>query len=157
MCNSDPETTKVESGMSGKGRAVVDAEDLILGRMASIVAKRLLEGERIQIVNAEAAVVSGKRLQVIRERKEFLEVGGRGRGPIHWRRPNTIVRRTIRGMLPYRKARGRKAFRRLRVHIGVPEELADVERESIPEAHVDRLGGRYVTVGEIAENIGWKR
>ena len=143
--------------MSGTGIAVVDAEGLILGRMASIVAKRLLEGERIEIVNAESAVISGKRLKVIKDWKEFLEVGGRGRGPIHWRRPNTIVRRTIRGMIPHRKARGREAFRRLRVHIGVPEELASVEKESIPEAHVSKLGNRYVTVGEIAENIGWKR
>ena len=143
--------------MSGTGIAVVDADGLILGRMASIVAKRLLEGERIEIVNAESAVISGKRLKVIKDWKEFLEVGGRGRGPIHWRRPNTIVRRTIRGMIPHRKARGREAFRRLRVHIGVPEELASVEKESIPEAHVSKLGNRYVTVGEIAENIGWKR
>jgi len=143
--------------MGGTGRLFVDAEGLILGRMASIVAKRLLEGERIDIVNAESAVVSGKRLQVIKERKTFLEVGGRGRGPIHWRKPNAIIRRTIRGMLPYRKAHGREAFKRLRVHIGVPEELTNVEKTSFPEAHVDRLGGRYLTVGEIAENIGWKR
>lgn len=121
------------------------------------MAKRLLEGERIEIVNAEGAVVSGKRLKVIKDWKEFLEIGGHGRGPIHWRKPNTIVRRTIRGMIPYRKARGREAFRRLRVHIGIPDELANVEKESIPEAHVSRLGNRYVTVGEIAENIGWKK
>lgn len=143
--------------MSRTVRAVVDAEALILGRMASTVAKRLLEGERIEIVNSEGAVVSGKRLKVIKEWKAFLIVGGRGRGPIHWRKPNMIVRRTIRGMLPYRKARGMEAFRRLRVHIGVPEELVDVEKESIPEAHANRLGGRYVTVGEIAANIGWKK
>jgi len=143
--------------MSGAGRTVINAQGLVLGRMASVVAKRLLEGERVEIVNAEEAVISGKRLQVIKEQKEFLEVGGRGRGPIHWRKPNAIVRRTIRGMLPYRKTRGREAFKRLRVHIGVPEDLAAVEREGIPAAHLDRLGGRYVTVGEIAVNIGWKR
>lgn len=138
-------------------RTVIDAEGLILGRMASVVAKRLLEGERIEIVNAEGAVVSGKRLKVINDRKEFLNVGGRNRrGPIHYRRPNAMVRRTIRGMLPHRKARGRDAFRRLRVHIGVPRELEAVQPESLPDAHLDRLKGRYVSVGEIARNIGWK-
>lgn len=142
--------------MSGTGRTIIDAEGLILGRMASIVAKRLLEGENIEIVNAEGAVVSGKRLQVIKERKEFLGVGGRDRGPIHYRKPNTIIRRTIRGMLPHRKSRGRDAYGRLRVHISVPSELEGVRTESIPDAHLDRLGGRYVTVGEIARNIGWK-
>ncbi len=143
--------------MSVQGRTVIDADSLILGRMASIVAKRLLMGERIDIVNAEDVVVSGKRLKVINERKEFLNVGGRSRkGPIHYRRPNAIVRRTIRGMLPYRKTRGREAYRRLRVHIGVPEELEKTSKESLPDAHLERLRGRYVTIGEIAKNIGWK-
>ena len=142
--------------MGGQEKTVIDAEGLILGRMASIVAKRLLEGERIEIVNAEGAVVSGKRLQVIKERKEFLEVGGRDRGPLHYRKPNAMVRRTIRGMLPYRKTRGRDAFRRLRVYIGVPSELEEAQRESISDADVERLRGRYITVGEIAKNIGWK-
>jgi large subunit ribosomal protein L13 len=59
-------------------------------------------------------------------------------------------------MLPRRKPRGRDAYRRLRVHIGVPRELSGVEAESIKDAHVDRLRGRYITVGEIAKNIGWK-
>lgn len=143
--------------LGGTGKTIVDAEGLVLGRMASIIAKRLLEGEKIDIVNAESAIVSGKRLQVINRWKEFLNVGGRGRGPVHWRRPNTIVRRTIRGMLPYRKARGREAFSRLKVHIGVPEELTDAMKISIQEARASMLDGRYVTVGEIASNIGWKK
>jgi len=142
--------------LSAYSQTVIDAEGLILGRMASVVAKRLLEGERIDIVNAEGAVVSGKRLQVIKERKEFLEVGGPTKGPFHYRKPNAIIRRTIRGMLPHRKPRGRDAYRRLKVYIGVPRKLGGVEAESIEVAHVDRLRGRYITVGEIAKNIGWK-
>jgi len=143
--------------MSGTARTVIDAQGLILGRMASTVAKRLLEGEHIDIINAEAAVISGKRLQVINEAKEFLSVGGPRWGPIHHRRPNMIVRRTIRGMLPYKSAHGIQAYRRLRVHVGMPNELAKMEKERIPDASADRLGGRYVTVGEVAESIGWKR
>lgn len=143
--------------MSGHGNTVIDADGLILGRMASVIAKRLLEGERIDIVNAENIVVSGRRLQIIKARKEFLELGGRqDKGPFHYRKPNAIVRKTIRGMLPRRKARGRDAFGRLKVHIGIPRALRDSERESIPDAHLQRLRGRYITVGEIAKNIGWK-
>jgi large subunit ribosomal protein L13 len=143
--------------MSATPHAVIDAHGLILGRMASTIAKRLLNGEHIDIVNAESAVISGKRLQVIKEAKEFLGVGGPRWGPIHHRRPNMIVRRTIRGMLPYKSAHGIQAYRRLKVHVGVPHELANAEKQSIPDASVDRLGGRYVTVGEVAESIGWKR
>ena len=143
--------------MSGHGNTVIDADGLILGRMASVVAKRLLEGERIDIVNAENIVVSGRRLQIIKKRKVFLEVGGRqDKGPFHYRKPNAIVRKTIRGMLPRRKSRGRDAFGRLKVYIGVPRGLRDSEMESIADAHLKRLRGRYITMGEIAKNIGWK-
>lgn len=143
--------------MSGHGNTVIDADGLILGRMASVVAKRLLEGERIDIVNAENIVVSGRRLQIIKKRKVFLEVGGRqDKGPFHYRKPNAIVRKTIRGMLPRRKPRGRDAFGRLKVYIGVPRGLRDSEMESIADAHLKRLRGRYITMGEIAKNIGWK-
>lgn len=137
-------------------KTVINADGLILGRMASIVAKRLLKGEIIDIVNAEKTVVSGKRLFHINKRKEFLNVGGRNRGPIHWRQPHRIVRRTIRGMLPYRKRKGRDAFGNLKVHIGVPDEFERSVFDTISEADYRRLRNRYVTVGEIAKTIGWK-
>ncbi len=140
----------------GEGRRIIDADGLILGRMASMVAKRLLRGERIEIVNAERAVISGRRLMVIEEWKSRLGLGGAGKGPIHYRRPDLILRGVVRGMLPYRSAHGREAFKRLRVHIGVPKELENAERESLSEAHVSSLRGRYVTLGEVAEQVGWR-
>ena len=138
-------------------RKVIDGDGLILGRLASTVAKRLLAGEAIEIVNAEKIVVSGKRNMIVEKEKEFLEVGGFGKGPIHYRQPHRMVRRTIRGMLPHRKSHGRDAYRRLRVHIGVPRELEAAEKESIPEINSGNLSRRFVSVGEIAESIGWKK
>ena len=138
-------------------RTVIDGDGLILGRMSSIVAKRLLAGETIDIVNAEKMVVSGKKQMVINKEKEFLNVGGHEKGPVHFRQPHRIVRRTIRGMLPYRKAHGKEAFKRLKVHIGVPEELSGAELEKMEKYHSSNLNRRFVTVGEIAENIGWKK
>ena len=138
-------------------RTVIDGDGLILGRMSSIVAKRLLAGETIDIVNAEKMVVSGKKQMVINKEKEFLNVGGHEKGPVHFRQPHRIVRRTIRGMLPYRKAHGREAFKRLKVHIGVPDKLSGAELEKMEKYHSSNLNRRFVTVGEIAENIGWKK
>ncbi len=135
---------------------VIDAKNLILGRMASIVAKRLLNGERIIIVNAEKAVISGKRLSILREEKEFLQVGHPGKGPYHPRRPDQIVKRTIRGMLPRKKPRGKLALKRLRVYIGVPEEFENREKETIPEADAAKLRCPYILVADLAKEIGWK-
>jgi len=134
---------------------VIDAKGLILGRMASVVAKRLLTGETIIIVNAEKAAISGKRLSKVREAKTFLEVGHPGRGPHHYRRPDRIVRRTIRGMLPWKKSKGQQAYKRLKVFLGIPQELKDKETQTITEASAERLRCPYITVGEMAKEIGW--
>jgi large subunit ribosomal protein L13 len=138
-------------------RTVIDGDGLILGRMASVIAKRLLAGETIDIVNAEKIVVSGKRQMVINKEKEFLNVGGFGKGPIHYRQPHRIVRRTIRGMLPHRKAHGRVAYKRLKVYIGIPEEFEGSNMEKMENYHSSKLNRRFVSIGEIAENIGWRK
>ncbi len=139
---------------------VIDASNLILGRMASIVAKKLLEGYKIVIVNAEKAVVSGEPRRVISSYQLLLGVKTL-RNPYKWgvRRPRTpdrIVRSAIRGMLPKNSPKGTRALRNLKVFIGVPEEYINKEKTTIPEADVSRLKGKYITVGEIAKHMGWK-
>jgi len=124
--------------------------------MASIVAKRLLLGEPIVIVNSEKAALSGKRLSRVKEARAFLEIGHPKKGPFHPRRPDHIVHKTVEGMLPHRQPKGETALRRLRVFLGVPVELKDVPFQTIPEAHVSRLKCPYVTVGELAKEIGYK-
>ncbi|KYH42699.1 MAG: 50S ribosomal protein L13 [Candidatus Bathyarchaeota archaeon B63] len=138
------------------GETIIDAEGLILGRMASHVAKRLLSGERIIIVNAEKALISGKRLSILRKKHEYLQIGHFRKGPYHPRRPDTLVKRVIRGMLPRRKPRGKEALKRLRVYIGVPEAYQGRRKESVPEADGRDLRGPHIEVSELARNIGWK-
>lgn len=135
---------------------VVNADKLILGRMASAVAKRLLEGEKIAIVNADRAVISGKKRSKVGKAKKFLEVGHARKGPFHSRRPDRIVRRTVRGMLPYKQFKGKQAYKRLRVFIGVPETLKHRTMEVLAAAHAERLKCPYFTIKDLAEEIGWK-
>ena len=139
----------------GQPLTVIDASDLILGRLASVVAKRLLSGESIVIVNAERAVLSGKRPSRVKEARAFLDVGHPGKGPFHPRRPDQIIRRTIRGMLPHRQPKGQMAFKRLRVFLGVPADFKDATFQTVPEADASKLKCPYVTVGELAEEIGY--
>ncbi len=136
---------------------VIDAEGLVLGRLASTVAKRLLAGENIDILNAQGVVVSGNHTSLVNEWKEFIKVGGFGKGPTHNRKPDAIVRRSVRGMLPYRIPKGAAAYKRLTVHIGVPEKLASAEKTTLPECSGSKLNHRYVTIGDLAEQIGWNR
>lgn len=134
---------------------IIDATELILGRVASTVAKRLLQGETIVIVNAEKAAISGRRLSIVKDRKTSLEIGHPGKGPFHPRRPDHIVRRTVRGMLPRKKPKGKQAYKRLRVFIGMPEEYKGKETQTIPEANAQKLRCPYIKVEELAKRIGW--
>jgi len=141
--------------MSSENAIIIDAKGLILGRMSSIIAKRLLQGESVVVLNAEKAAISGKRLQIVKEAKTFLEVGHPRKGPYHPRRPDKIVRRTVRGMLPWRKAKGRQAYKRLKVYLGAPKEFDGKEIQTILDASAEKLKSPYITVGELAKEIGW--
>jgi large subunit ribosomal protein L13 len=140
--------------MSSNTSVIIDAKGLILGRMASDVAKRLLEGESVIILNAEKAAISGKKQHIVTDAKTFLEVGHPRKGPNHPRRPDKIVSRTIRGMLPRRKPRGIQAFKRLRVYLGVPVEFEGKNIQTLTEASTGKLKAPYITVGDLAKEIG---
>ncbi|MBS7643339.1 50S ribosomal protein L13 [Candidatus Bathyarchaeota archaeon] len=138
---------------------IFDAAGLILGRVASVAARLLQAGKTVVVINAEKSVISGRPKSVIKAAKEFLEVKGRAdprSGPFHPRRPDEIVRRTIRGMLPWDKPKGKTAYRRLRVYIGFPEELKKGRVETIQDASATKLRCPFITVGELAKELGWK-
>ena len=137
--------------------ALVNADGLILGRMASKVAKKLLNGEKVIIVNAEKAVLSGKKKSKVAEAKEFLEVGAPRQGPFHYRRPDRIMRKTVRGMLPFKQPKGKQAYKKLKVFMGVPEDLKGQQMITLKEAQAAKLKGPYFTLAELAKEIGWNR
>lgn len=138
---------------------VVDADGLIIGRLASRVAKMLLNGYRVIVVNSEKALISGKRSMIIREYKERLRISSRvhpRHGPFHPRRPDRMLTKMIRGMVPRRTPHGIQAMKRLRVYIGVPEEYAKVEKIKIKDALPRKPLSFYTRLGEVAKEIGWK-
>ncbi len=133
----------------------VNAEGLIVGRMCSKVAKRLLNGEEVIILNAEKAVFSGKKKSKVLEAHKFLEVGAPMRGPFHYRRPDRFLRKTVRGMVPYKLPKGKSAFKRLKVFMDVPLEFKEKTMITFEEANSINLKGPHFTLGELAKEIGW--
>lgn len=133
---------------------VIDAEDHVLGRLASHVAKRLLQGETITVINAERVLVSGSRRPVVESYRAMRAKGSRARGPYFPRRPDRILRRTVAGMLPRKHGRGREALGRLRVYLGAPAGVEGVKAQRIPDAAPSRTSA--VPLGRIAEELGWR-
>ena len=134
---------------------VVDASDCILGRVASEVAQRALDGDRVAIVNAEDAVITGDKEDIFETYRTRLEMGS-DRGPYYPRRPDTIFKRSVRGMLPYKKPRGREALDSVRVYVGNPyENDDDHETEVLEGTSLDRLSNiRFVHLHEVSEQLG---
>ncbi len=135
---------------------VVDATGLVLGRAASKIAKRLLEGETIIVVNAEKSIVTGSRSDVLAFYTANRARGSKRTGPHYPRYPDRIFRRTVRGMLPHLKTRGKEALDRLEVHIGVPGPLGGYARQSIDEAHPSPSLRTPLTLEEITRLLGAK-
>ncbi len=133
---------------------VIDATGLVLGRAASYIAHRLLAGESITVVNAEQAVVTGSRSSVL---GTYIAARARGSvrsGPHFPRYPDRIFRRTVRGMLPHLRSRGKAAFDLLEVHIGVPEGLGSAPRTTIEDAKARPSLRAPLTLAEITRLLG---
>ena len=131
---------------------IVDARDCILGRVASQVAERTLDGERVAVVNAERAVITGRREDVFETYRTRRDLGS-DRGPYYPKRPDRIFKRAIRGMLPYKTPRGREAFENVRVYVGNPYD--DEETELLEDTSLDRLSNiKFVSLGDVSESLG---
>lgn len=131
---------------------------MIAGRLCSHVAKLLLEGSRVAIVNSENIMISGSRESIIKEYREFLEIASINNpkfGPFHPRRPDTIITKMVRGMLPKTKSSGKVAFSRLRVYLGVPNELKSLSKTQFEDARIRRSSSYYTSVGELGRMVGW--
>ena len=140
---------------------VYDAKDKVLGRLASTVAKDLLKGRSVVVVNADKAFISGSKSAIVARYKVRLglqEKENPEHSP-HWpRRPDMFVRRIIRGMLPYhKKPSGKAAFKRLRVFSGVPAELATRKPAEIKTKEPKSMYVGYLYIGELSKLLGYNR
>jgi len=134
---------------------IVDASGLVMGRLASVAVSYLLKGEDVKIVNAEKAIISGNKVSTFREYSDLMKKGTKEKGPHFPKHPERILKRTVRGMLPYKYKRGREAFSRLRVYVGVPPELAGESFEQPAGARARDVGrGRYIELGELSRKLG---
>ncbi len=137
---------------------IVDGTNLIAGRLCSHVAKLLLEGNSVAIVNSENIMISGNRKSIIEAYRKFLEIASINNpkfGPFHPRRPDTIITKMVRGMLPKKKSSGKTALKRLRAYLGVPNELRSLTRTQFDDAKIRKPSPYYTSVGELGRMVGW--
>jgi len=138
---------------------IIDARDTVLGRLASSVARELMKGEEVFVVNAEECVITGSKSSIIKKYKERVDrksvVNPARHGPFFPKRPDGILKRTVRGMIPYKEPRGKSAFKNLKVYVGVPEELKDKELVTFDEFNISKLEvPKYIKLKELSNFLG---
>ncbi|MCK4267065.1 MAG: 50S ribosomal protein L13 [Thermoplasmata archaeon] len=137
---------------------VIDGSEHILGRLATHVAKQVINGEDVVVLNAERIIITGSKESILKDYQQRRNRGVKGRnrrGPYYPKMPDRMFRRSVRGMIPYQEPKGRSAFKRLSVYIGVPSEHEGSESIKV-ETAVDRGATKKVYLGEIAKMLGAK-
>ncbi len=136
---------------------IYDAEDQILGRLASKIAKDLLSGEKVFVVNCEKAAISGNPKKTLEIYLQKIQRGDVKKGPFFPKTPEGIFRRTVRGMLPWKKPKGRKAFKNLKVFTGIPDELRGKEFKKLESANVKKLKCKFIYLSDLSTLLGAKK
>ena len=134
---------------------IIDGRNAVLGRLGSVVAQRIMDGEEIVVVNAESIVVTGERDMVFADYKARVDRGDttKRKGPFYPRRADLLFKRSVRGMIPWTSTSGREAYRRLHVFVGIPKQFADAEMEKVEDAS-KKISGKYTTLGAISKFLG---
>ena len=134
---------------------VINAKNCILGRLAAEIAKKSRSEEEIIIINAEQAVISGKKEDIFKKYLERRQRGTPQHGPFFPSKPDMIVMRAIRGMLPRKTKEGKDAFKKIKVFVGVPDKYKDSESKKISK-QADKLKCGFVFVSELSKFLGSK-
>jgi large subunit ribosomal protein L13 len=127
-----PKGREAEELQVGKNWFVVDAEGVVLGRLATRIARMLIGkdkpnytphldcGDHVVVINAERVKLTGNKIDQKVYHHHSGYPGGLKEIPIRvmlQRRPEEVVREAVLGMLPKNKLRARRA-KKLRVYAG---------------------------------------
>ncbi len=131
-----------------------------MGRLATLVAKDALMGEEVHIINCEKVMISGRRENTIERQQDKRErVGYPLKSQHHSRMPERVVRRAVRGMLPWHINRGKIAFKRVICHrSSAPDDVPKQTPIVVKDASMHKLPNlNYITIGELCRAVGGKQ
>ncbi|WWD09680.1 ribosomal protein L13 [Kwoniella europaea PYCC6329] len=141
---------------------VIDGKGHLLGRLASIISKQILNGQKVTVVRCEEINASGSFFRNKLKYHNYLHkrhiVNPKKSGPFHFRAPSRILYKAVRGMVPHKTSRGAAALKRLELYEGVPPAQDKVKKMVVPSAlRVLRLkpGRKFCTLKRISAEVGW--
>ncbi|MEM4756396.1 MAG: 50S ribosomal protein L13 [Candidatus Woesearchaeota archaeon] len=136
---------------------IIDGTNALLGRVAAFAAKKALLGEQIAIVNCNAVVISGNPVTTVAKYKQRRDRGTHTTGPFFPRYSDQIMKRTIRGMLPYKQPKGNAAYKRISCYRTVPTLLQGKPMLRLEEAQSASLPTKTISLQQLARKLGAKQ
>jgi len=137
---------------------IIDATDMILGRVATYAAKMALNGDTVNVVNCEKARITGMRPVVLKDQLHMRERGNIRQGPYVFKNSDAYMRRVIRGMLPHKFDRGRRALARVKCFTGMPEAFKTKPAESFEDCHIKKVRStKSMALAEVSVAVGGSR
>lgn len=130
----------------------IDASEQVMGRLASMIARALLKGRKVYVINAEKSMISGNPKYVLKSYQEKIKRGDPYHGPFYPKTPERILKRVVRGMLP-KSARGREALKGLRVFRSRPESFEGKEFKKFDDAKI-KGEQSYIDLGKLSRRLG---
>jgi large subunit ribosomal protein L13 len=141
-------------------RYLIDGEGLIIGRLSSRVAKLLIEGNEVVLVNAEKLRMTGHVPDLVAKYKRRIELRDKANpehSPFYSRRPDYFVKRIIRGMLPYKQPKGKAAYKLLKVYIGPAKDIKDAKHYDIKAKKASETFENSMTISELTGKLGYRQ
>ncbi|XP_075253723.1 uncharacterized protein LOC142358188 [Convolutriloba macropyga] len=140
---------------------IIDGKGHLMGRLAAIVAKKLLQGQSIAVVRCEEINMSGslyrRKLKWAEFRRIRMNTNPR-RGPFHLRHPSDFFKRVVRGMLPHKTKRGAYALSKLDTFEGIPPKYTYKARVVVPRCLTAlklQPGRNFCKIGDLSKEVGW--
>jgi len=136
----------------------VDASKLVAGRLSSIVAKKMINGETVVIVNAENVVLVGRREEIVAKWKQRVDarvLSNPHFGPKYERIPSRMLKRMIKGMLPNKKTTAARIMKQLKIYNQIPKELTQTKFEEVEGVKCNEKHD-FITLAEVAKLLGGK-
>jgi large subunit ribosomal protein L13 len=138
-----------------KDTIVYDATDLIMGRLCSHIAKQLILGEKIEIVNIDQCIITGRPDEIYARYKVHREKGRPTKGPFIHRKEKDLFKRSLKRMLPFKTTRGQEALDRIKVYKGIPARFQGQKFETIKTANVSKVPNlKYIKLTQLSKFLG---
>jgi large subunit ribosomal protein L13 len=104
---------------------IIDGKEMVLGRASSEIAKLLIKGNKVDLINTEQIIILGTKKEIFNKyitRRNMKGKGNPEKGPKFPRTIQGIFKRSLRGMLP-KNSRGREMLKKFKAHTNIPKEF----------------------------------